>query len=261
MKSEELLNKKSFCQDLRQRFLNDGYIFFPNFLGDAEIRELRLTLDHFIREKVQHMPTEQVYYEDRADKNSLKQLQQLFLYEPFFDRLMFGSKFERLASILLDDQVVGKNMQYFNKAPKIGKATPPHQDGYYFMLKPNEALTMWLALEKAGPENGCVRYVRGSHKKSLRPHGRTDTLGFSQGIVDFGREEDYAESVFHPARAGDLLVHHSLTIHWAEANASEELSRKALGFIYFAAKAREDKIAQAAYQKRLAEELAQTEKI
>lgn len=261
MKSEELLNKTGFCQDLRQKFLNDGYIFFPNFLGDAEIQELRLTLDRFIREKVQQMPAEQVYYEDRVDKNSLKQLQQLFLYEPLFSRLMFGSKFERLASILLDDQVMGKNMQYFNKPPKIGKATPPHQDGYYFMLKPNEALTMWLALEEVGPENGCVRYVRGSHKKGLRPHGRTDTLGFSQGIVDFGREEDYAQSVFHPARAGDLLVHHSLTIHWAEANSSEELSRKALGFIYFAAKAREDKIAQAAYQKKLAEELAQTEKI
>lgn len=78
---------------------------------------------------------------------------------------MFGSRFEKLASILLHDEVIGKNIQYFNKPPKIGKPTPAHQDGYYFMLEPNEAVTMWMALEPVDEENGCVRYVKGSHKK------------------------------------------------------------------------------------------------
>lgn len=50
------------------------------------------------------------------------------------------------------------------KPPRIGKGTPPHQDGYYFMLEPNEAVTMWMALEDVNEENGCVRYVKESHK-------------------------------------------------------------------------------------------------
>lgn len=136
----------------------------------------------------------------------------------------------------------------------IGKPTPPHQDGYYFMLNPSVAVTMWMALEPADEENGCVKYVKGSHQKSMRPHGRTKTLGFSQGIVDFGTDDDMANEVAFPAKPGDLLVHHSLTIHRAGGNTSKTRSRKALGLIYFGESAKEDVEAKKAYQQKLQEE-------
>jgi ectoine hydroxylase-related dioxygenase (phytanoyl-CoA dioxygenase family) len=50
-------------------------------------------------------------------------------------------------------------MQYFNKPPSVGQPTPPHQDGYYFMLDPCEAVTMWFALDEVDEENGRMRYV------------------------------------------------------------------------------------------------------
>ena len=116
---------------------------------------------------------------------------------------------------------------------------------------------MWLALEDVDEENGCVRYVRGSHLRGPRPHGRTQTLGFSQGITDFGTPDDQAEAVAMPARAGDLLIHHPMLVHWAEGNRSATRSRRALGAIYFAESAREDLEAKAAYQQKLrAEQIA-----
>jgi phytanoyl-CoA hydroxylase len=169
--------------------------------------------------------------------------------------MMFGSRFEKLASVLLDDAVTGQNMQYFNKPPRIGKPTPAHQDGYYFMLEPNEAVTMWMALEPVDEENGCVRYVRGSQLRGLRPHGRTGVLGFSQGITDFGTPDDLQNEVYFPTRPGDLLVHHSLTIHRADGNQSDSRSRKALGFIYYAERAKEDVARKQAYQQQLAQEI------
>lgn len=176
--------------------------------------------------------------------------------------MMFGSRFEHLASVLLAEAVVGKNMQYFNKPPRaasgrIGQPTPAHQDGYYFMLDPNEAVTMWLALEPVDEANGCVRYVRGSHLRGLRPHGRTGVLGFSQGMTDFGTPEDLENEVYFPTQPGDLLVHHSLTIHRADGNASETRTRRALGFIYYAQRAREDTARKQAYQQKLTFELRQ----
>ena len=78
---------------------------------------------------------------------------------------------------------------------------------------------MWMALETVDEENGCVRYVKGSHKLGMREHGRTQTLGFSQGITDFGTDEDLLHEVYFPTQAGDLLVHHSLTIHRADETA------------------------------------------
>lgn len=261
MKRTKDLQDKNWQKKLRQSFIKDGFIFLPSFLNEQEIEEVKRKVNGFIKEKVPSMPREMVFYEDKTDQSTLKQIQKLFEFDDFFRDMMFDSRFELLASILLDDKVEGKNMQYFNKPPRIGQGTPPHQDGYYFMLEPNEAVTMWMALEEVDEENGCVRYVRGSHRKGIRPHGKTNVLGFSQGITDFGIPEDHQQEAYFPTKAGDLLVHHSLTIHWADPNKSESRTRQALGFIYYAANAREDEKAHEAYAKKLAEEMARSGKI
>lgn len=242
-------------QKLIATFREDGFVLIPGFLKEDEVVEIHDHLEKLIRDKVPHMPVEHVFYEDKNDLSSLKQLQTLFTYDPFFYDMMFKSRFEELASILLQDEVVPRNMQYFNKPPQKGKPTPPHQDGYYFMLDPNEAVTMWLGLEEVDPENGCVRYVKGSHIKGIRPHSKTQTLGFSQGISNFGTDDDTLNEVFFATKASDLLAHHSLTIHRADANNSEHRSRKALGLIYYAASAKENTEAKKRYQEKLAEEI------
>ncbi|MFP6901387.1 MAG: phytanoyl-CoA dioxygenase family protein, partial [Opitutales bacterium] len=150
---------------------------------------------------------------------------------------------------------------FFNKPPGIGQATPAHQDGHYFMLRPCHALTMWMALDPVDEENGCVRYVRGSHLNGMRPHGRTETLGFSQGITGFGTETDIRDEVPCPANPGDLLAHDALTIHRADANLSSTRLRRALGFIFYGESAREDTDAHEKYQRNLAEELKASGKI
>lgn len=243
-----------FDEQLRTDFQTKGFVFIPQFLSKEEVKRVNERLEWLIQEKVPSMPPEHAFYEDKNDASTLKQIQTLYSYDPFFADMMFGSKFEYLSSFLLDDEVVGKNMQYFNKPPKIGQPTPPHQDGYYFMLLPNEAVTMWMALESVDEENGCVRYVQGSHLRGMRPHGRTQTLGFSQGMTDFGTEEDLQNEIYFPCQAGDLLVHHSLTIHRADGNQSADRTRKALGFIYYAQQAKEDTEKKLAYQETLKQE-------
>jgi phytanoyl-CoA hydroxylase len=52
-----------------------------------------------------------------------------------------------------------------------------------------------------------------------------------------------------------LLVHSALTIHRAGANKSGTRTRRALGFIYYSQRARENVEAHAAYQNRLAKEM------
>lgn len=238
----------------KEAFRRDGFVFMPGFLSPEEVSEVNARLQKLIREVVPTMPPEHAFYENRNDPSTLKQVQTLFTYDPFFHQMMFGSRFEKLASVLLGDAVTGQNMQYFNKPPKIGKPTPAHQDGFYFMLEPNEAVTMWLALEPVDEENGCVRYVRGSQLRGLRPHGRTGVLGFSQGMTDFGTPDDLENEVYFPTQPGDLLVHHSLTIHRADGNSSENRTRQALGFIYYAERAKEDAVRKQAYQAQLAAE-------
>jgi phytanoyl-CoA hydroxylase len=248
MEKDEILKMKL-------RFNEDGYLFLPGFLDPGEVALINNKLDQFIKERVPGLQSGHVFYEDNTDSSTLKQLQDLHTYDPFFSGMLFDSKFKEIAQILLNDEVIGKNLEYFNKPPRIGKPTPPHQDNYYFMLNPSSAVTMWMALENADTENGCVRYIKGSHLKGMRVHGKTKTPGFSQGISDYGEQEDLkTEEIAFPAKPGDLLIHHAMTIHRADGNRSSSRSRKAVGFIYFGQSAKEDLAAKSAYQKLLNEE-------
>lgn len=244
---------------LKQLFDRDGYIALPGFLDAHEVEELRGEIRRYIREVAPRLPREEVFYEVKDQPETIKQLQRMFQYDGYFKDFFFAGRFVNLAEGLLGDAVTGKNLQWFNKPPGIGRPTPAHQDGYYFMLEPNEAVTMWLALDEVDEANGCVRYVPGSHREGMRPHGRTGTLGFSQGITDYGAEDRRRERAM-VARPGDLLVHHCLMIHRADANTSIR-TRQALGFIYYAARAREDAARQREYQRELAAELAAAGKI
>jgi phytanoyl-CoA hydroxylase len=241
-------------KEIKTEFQKDGYVFIPGFLTSGEVENISKNFNRVIKDVVPTMPENKVFYENKSDASSLKQVMDIHSQDSFFKEVLVNSRFKELAEFLLDDKVIGKNLEYFNKPPRIGKPTPPHQDGYYFMLNPSIAVTMWMALEPADEENGCVKYVKGSHLKGMRAHGRTKTLGFSQGIIDFGTDEDRANEVSFPANPGDLLVHHSLTIHRAGGNSSETRSRKALGLIYFGESAKEDVDAKMAYQKKLQEE-------
>ncbi len=244
-----------------RRFEADGYVPFPQLVAGDELTELLANVDRFVNDIVPQLPPEHVFCEDRNDPSTLKQIQQMGEHDGWFRQLFTASRFREIAELLLGGPVVPKNMQYFNKPPGIGQPTPPHQDGYYFMLDPCEAVTMWLALDDADEENGCVRYVRGSHKHGMRKHARTQTLGFSQGIVDYATGAGGDSEVAFPAAPGDLLVHHALTVHRADGNRSATRSRRALGFIYYSERAREDSAAHAAYQSKLAEQMKATGKI
>jgi phytanoyl-CoA hydroxylase len=247
--------------ELLEAMETEGFVFLPNFLNGEALTELNAHVDRFIRHIVPTLQPEQVFCEDKSNPETLKQIQNMNAHDLWFHDLFTNSRFQELAEVLLKGPVVPKNMQYFNKPPGVGQPTPPHQDGYYFMLNPCEAITMWFALDVVDEENGCVRYVPGSHRHGMREHSRTQTLGFSQGITDYPTDQDRKGEVTCPAKPGDLLVHDALTIHRADANRSCTRSRRALGFIYYSQRAREDREAHTMYQRRLAEDLKSKGKI
>ena len=245
-------------EELKKNFYLDGYLEIQQLFNDSKIQEINFEIDRYIKEIVPNLPNHHVFYEDKSDKSTIKNLQQMFNYDDYFKKLIEESKIQEIATFVLGEEAIPKNLQYFNKPPGVGKPTPPHQDGYYFMLKEHNAVTCWLALEKVDKENGCIHYVKGSNlKKEYRPHGKSNILGFSQGITDFGNENDKLNTVSFPGEAGTFLIHSAKTIHWADGNKSQTRTRKALGFIYYGESAKEDKVAHEAYQAKLRKELQQ----
>ena len=244
--------------EIKNAFECKGYVRCDQF---TTIDMIQANLDRVLREVVRDMPAEHVFYEDKSDRSTLKQLQLLNRHDSFFSQMACGGSFFDLAQFLLGEPVTCQNIQYFNKPPQIGAATPAHQDGYYFKVEPPQALTMWFALDSVDQENGCVRYIPGSHKQGMRSHGSTGTLGFSQGIVDYPGPGDLGNEIAMTAEPGDLLVHHALTVHRADANLSPLRHRRALGLIFYGASAQIDLNAWERYQSELKNELIRKNKI
>lgn len=236
-------------QAAKAAFDRDGFVHIKGFLNADEVAALNTNLQRYIDEVLPTLPAEAGFYEIKDRPDSLMRLQNMYDYDGYFRELYFDRRCIELGEALLGDQLRPKNMQWFNKPARIGNQTPPHQDGFYFMLEPNEALTLWLAQDAADEENGCVRYLPGSHRGDMRPHQRTEVLGFSQGITDYGASDRAAELPVCAA-PGDLIAHHSLTVHRADPNPSPR-PRRALGLVYFAERAREDAARAEAYRQRL----------
>src|SRR5271170_7594310 len=50
------------------------------------------------------------------------------------------------------------------KQPEIGGAVPPHQDSTFLYTNRPSAVGFWIALEDATAENGCLSFLKGSHR-------------------------------------------------------------------------------------------------
>jgi phytanoyl-CoA hydroxylase len=233
---------------IKQDFDRDGYIILRNYLSTQKTAEVRENVERFVSDLLPGLPNDHAYYEVKDAAETLMRLHGMTENDDYFRELYRDEQFLGLAHHLIDGARESM-MQWFDKPPRVGSATPPHQDGFYFMLEPNEALTLWLAIDSADEENGCIRYVPGSHRRDMRPHRPSGVLGFSQGITDFG-DEDAAAEVSMIVEPGDLIAHHCLTIHRADANPSDR-HRAALGFHYHGERTVADPQRREAYQKQL----------
>jgi nitrile hydratase accessory protein len=84
-----------------------------------------------------------------------------------------------LVSDVIGEDVILWGCHVFCKLPGEGYETPWHQDGHYWPIRPLATCTVWIACDDATPENGCLRVIRGSHRrKSLYRHNQ----GFGQRL-------------------------------------------------------------------------------
>ena len=128
-------------------------------------------------------------------------------------------------------QVIGPdfalwNSSFFAKPQKNGKRTPWHQDGEYWPIRPLATCTVWIAVDDATPENGCLRVIRGSHKDSSLKQHRTvdaDDVTLHQELMpDQYNDEDAVDLVLE---AGQISLHDVFILHGSEANTSAKARR------------------------------------
>jgi phytanoyl-CoA hydroxylase len=234
------------ADDSRSRFERDGFVVVRQLLPPEELAQLNENVDRYIHHIVPHLPDADAFYEDRKRPDTLKQLQRMG-QDAFFASYGRHDRWVSVAESLLGEAAIAEQPEWFNKPPGTNHVTPPHQDNYYFCLTPPSVLTIWLALDDVDAENGCLRYVAGSHQRGFRTHARSKILGFSQGIADY-TADDFTREVAVPLRRGDAVVHHGMTIHRADANLSSTRHRRSFALVFKGVSCQRDEAAFVRYQ-------------
>ena len=106
-----------------------------------------------------------------------------------------------------------------------------HQDLAYWGLDGIDEVTAWFAMTPATIDNGCMRFVAGSHNQWAQHEDRyhpDNMLSRSQEISVNVSEKDAVEVTLD---AGEISLHHGRTFHASHANRTED-RRIGLAFRY-----------------------------
>lgn len=121
---------------------------------------------------------------------------------------------------LLGPNVVCWATHYFCKLPGDDKGVSWHQDCTYWPLTPTKTITVWLAIDDADKENGCMEVVPGSHLQGGISHKESDVSEknvLTQTVADMSK---YSPPVAIELKAGQISLHSDLTIHGSLPNRS-----------------------------------------
>jgi ectoine hydroxylase-related dioxygenase (phytanoyl-CoA dioxygenase family) len=119
---------------------------------------------------------------------------------------------------LLGPDVLLWNSVFICKEPGVAEI-PWHQDRDYLLLEPCINATVWLAIDDATAENGCLQVVPRSHGTYL-PHTPR------QHRHEFDARADIPDSVKQRAvkvelRAGQFILFHKQLLHYSGSNRSK----------------------------------------
>jgi len=196
------------------RYNRDGYLIAPTRLPDATLNAMRSS---YAAMSETHPEMNLDFVPSPHVPNFVPGLVDC---QPWLDYAAVPEVLDAVEALIGPDFLMWGSA-IFGKPGVVGKATPMHQDGEYWPIKPLASVTVWIALDDAGPENGCLRVVPGSHQsKKLFNHRRDDSpsLTLNQVVNDADAKVDQAVDVC--LKAGQFSIHDVHLLHGSAPNTS-----------------------------------------
>lgn len=144
--------------------------------------------------------------------------------DPAFNRFSRHPRFAALAAELGMRQPLLLQSTYLFKERLVGGEVAWHQDATYLRTDPPSVVGLWLALDDADRDNGCLLALRGGHRGPLRQwfgYQGDDLVTRTLDITPWPKAEPVALEV----RRGTLVVLHGLLPHASAPNRSERPRR------------------------------------
>ena len=206
-------------------YWRDGYIAFENVLTPKEVAEARSALSDLIHGVIPDYKGLEPEAEEKAVWPTLTpaeradKIRKVFRFVEYEPRLQWvGVEHPAIQRILT--RLLGETPHLIQdmallKPPHVGREKPWHQDMAYFRWGPPEKIIgIWIALDPATAENGCMHVLPGTHREGPVPHYHLRDCQIADERVEISRD------VIVPLAPGGVLFFSSLLHHGTPPNRS-----------------------------------------
>ncbi len=208
-----------------------GWLHIPNVFTPDEIGAMADDLDwmmaHWAEESMGWTgPWRKQYMDEQTEAASkLIHLHDLQFYSDAWLQGVTKPNLVRAMVALLGENVELHHTTLHAKPPETGHPFPMHQDWAFYKHVDNRYIDVLVHLDDTNDENGCIRFLDGSHKAGALEHiTRTadGELCTPYLPTDRYRLED---TVPVPAKRGDVVCFNIHTVHGSHINRTRRIRR------------------------------------
>jgi hypothetical protein len=124
-----------------------------------------------------------------------------------------------MAGQLIGPDLILWSTVIFYKRAGGGPATPWHTDSGFLPIRPTATASVWIAVFDSFIDNGCLRFIPGSHRQQLADrHVNSDRsdVAFPNTLPEDAFDEGSAQDV--ELEAGRMVIFDVHTVHGARSN-------------------------------------------
>lgn len=224
--------KNQLNKEQIQFYQNNGFIVIEDFLSPDELEHWRLAVTTAVKERAGiKIPGKDIKTGEADGIN-----EDADYFAKVFDQLLnLWQTNEQVKKLMLDERigkmtaqlagVDGIRIWHDQALIKRPWANPTawHLDTPFWSFSDRNAISIWVALDNATLENGCLFFIPGSHK--LTGFDKITIGKNMDGIFEIYPGLINTKPVAAPMKAGSCSFHNGLTIHGANANMTNGFRR------------------------------------
>jgi phytanoyl-CoA hydroxylase len=208
-----------------QSYQKNGFLVIEDFLSTEELEHWRTVVMNAIKQRNGQKMPDKIVKTGEADGIN----EDTTYFGKVFDQLLNLWQTDEGVKDLMCDERIGKMAAQLSGAEGIriwhdqalfkrpwANPTSWHLDTPFWSFSDRRALSIWIALDDATLENGCLFFIPGSYKETS-----FENAGIGKNMdAMFEVYPQFAtvNSVAAPMKAGSCSFHNGLTIHGANAN-------------------------------------------